>query len=127
MMWQCGARCGNKWEQEEHVVVRVAHPEREVRYLDRHGQWQSGSIAQAQSQARKVATAQTELEIRLQGQPQAKRQRVQAVLSAQCLSTGAFVSHQRPARRCGQERDQAGVAGGGADIGQQLGAVAAVD
>lgn len=70
------------WEQEEHVVVRVAHSEREVRYLDRHGQWQGGSIAQAQSQVRKLATAQTELEIRLQGQPQAKRQRVQAMLSA---------------------------------------------
>jgi hypothetical protein len=70
------------WEQQEHVVVRVAHSERKVRYLDRHEQWRSGSIAQAQSQLRKVATAHTELEIRLEGQPQAKRQRVEVVLSA---------------------------------------------
>ena len=82
------------------MVVRVAHPEREVRYLDRHGQWQSGSIAQAQSQARKVATAQTELEIRLQGQPQAKRQRVQAVLSACPLE----LSYRTNVRRVGAGR-----------------------
>jgi hypothetical protein len=86
------------WEQEEHVVVRVAHPERDVRYFDRHGQdqWQGGSIAQAQLQVRKLATAQTELEICLQGQSGAKRQRVQAVLSACPLELSYRTNVRRP-------------------------------
>jgi hypothetical protein len=85
------------WEQGEHVVVRVSHPEREVRYLDRHGQWQHGSIAQAQLQVRRLATAQSELQICLQGQRQAKRQRVQVVLSAAPLE----LSYRTNVRRVG--------------------------
>ncbi len=84
------------WEQEEHLVVRVAHTERQVRYLDRHDQWHNGSIAQAQLQMRKMATAQTELEIRLQGQPQTKRQRVQAVLSACPVELSYRTNVRRP-------------------------------
>jgi hypothetical protein len=84
------------WEQQEHVVVRVAHPEREVRYLDRHNQWHSGSIAKAQSEVRKVATAGAELEICLQGQRQAKRQHVQVVLSACPLELSYRTNVRRP-------------------------------
>lgn len=84
------------WEQEEHMVVRVAHPEREVRYLDRHNQWHGGSIAQGALEIRKLATAHTELPIRLQGQRQAKRQRVQVVLSACPLELKYRTNVRRP-------------------------------
>lgn len=89
-VWRTG------WEQEEHMVVRVAHSGREVRYLDSHNQWHDGSIAQAQLQVRKLAEAYTELEICLQGQRQAKRQRVQVVLSACPLQLKYRTNVRRP-------------------------------
>jgi len=64
------------WEQQEHVVVRLYHTDRLVRFPDRTGGWQHGSIAQARAQLRHLASAQTMLEVRKCGQPRPKRQRV---------------------------------------------------
>jgi hypothetical protein len=64
------------WEQEEHVVVRVCHTDRCVRFPDGTGGWQQGSIAQARAQLRHLASAQTMLEVRKRGQPRPKRQPV---------------------------------------------------
>lgn len=64
------------WEQNEHVVVRLYHTERRVRFADGQGGWQDGSIAQARRRLRLLARARTMLEVQKRGQPRAKRQAV---------------------------------------------------
>ena len=70
------------WEQAEHLVVRVAHPERLVDLPDGHGGWRPGSIAAARAGMAVVAHAQAQMEVQKQGQPRAKRQSVTAELRA---------------------------------------------
>lgn len=64
------------WEQDEHVVVRVYHTDRRVRFEDGQGGWQDGSIAQARARLRLLARARTMLEVQKRGQPRPKRQAV---------------------------------------------------
>ena len=70
------------WEQDEHLVVRVAHPERLVDMPDVHGSWQPGSIDAARAGMAVVAQAQTQMEVQKRGQPRAKRQSVQVQIRA---------------------------------------------
>src|SRR3954451_5970847 len=70
------------WEQDEHLVVRVAHGERLVDLPDGHGCWQPGNIDAARACMRVVAHAQTEMEVQKRGQPRAKRQTVQVEIRA---------------------------------------------
>jgi Transposase DDE domain len=70
------------WEQDEHLVVRVAHPERLVAIPDGHGGWQPGNIDAARTCLEVVAHAQTQMAVQKQGQPRAKRQTVQVQLRA---------------------------------------------
>ena len=70
------------WEQDEHLVVRVAHPERLVDMPDVHGNWQPGSIDAARAGMAVVAQAQTQMEVQQRGQPRAKRQSVQVQIRA---------------------------------------------
>ena len=51
------------WESDEHLVCRIAHPERRVEWEDRQAGWQSGSLSAARAGMRVVARAQTLLEV----------------------------------------------------------------
>ncbi len=64
------------WEQAEHVVCRVKHPERRVTYHDRQGQWRDGDIATARQHLRLLAQAETMMVVQRGRQPRPKEQRV---------------------------------------------------
>ena len=70
------------WEQDEHLVVRVAHPERLVSIPDRAGGWQERNIAAARERMIVLAQAETMLEVRKHGQPHPKRQCVKVEIRA---------------------------------------------
>lgn len=70
------------WEQDAHLVVRVAHPERLVDMPDAHGNWRPGSIDAARADMAVVAQAQTQMAGQKRGQPRAKRQTVQVQIRA---------------------------------------------
>ncbi len=82
------------WEQHEHLVCRIAHPERLVEWQDGQGGWQTGTLAQARQQMALVARAQTLLEVQKRGQPRAKRQNVTAEIRA-CPIRLAYASNVR--------------------------------
>jgi hypothetical protein len=62
------------WEQPQHLVCRLKHPERLVEVPDGAGGWRAGSIAEAREQAREWARARTEFLVRKRGQRYLKRQ-----------------------------------------------------
>src|SRR4029453_14874122 len=66
------------WEQHEHLVCRIAHPERRVDREDEQGGWLASTLAAARHQMRLVGRAQTLLEVHKRGQPRAKPQTVTA-------------------------------------------------
>ena len=70
------------WEQHEHLVCRIAHPERLLEREDGHGGWQASTLAEARPQMTLVARAQTLLEVQKRGQPRPKRQSVTAEIRA---------------------------------------------
>lgn len=70
------------WEQEEHLVCRVKHPERRVSYQNDAGEWVDGDLAAVQRQLKRLATAETEMLVRRGRQQRAKRQRVEAQIRA---------------------------------------------
>jgi hypothetical protein len=70
------------WEQDEHVVCRVKHPERLVTYQDDAGQWVEGDIEQARKQLKLLATAETEMVVRRGRQRRAKKQRIPVEVKA---------------------------------------------
>jgi hypothetical protein len=47
------------WEQDEHLVVRLYHTDRQVSFQDQQGQWHEGDIAQASSHLRPLARVET--------------------------------------------------------------------
>ena len=62
------------WQQGQHLVCRLKHPERTIEVPDDAGGWRPGTIAAAQGQARELAAVRTELLVRKRGQRYAKRQ-----------------------------------------------------
>jgi hypothetical protein len=70
------------WQQDQHLVCRLKHPERTVEVPDGAGGWRTGSIAEAQGQARARATVRTELLVRKRGQRYPKRQPCTATIAA---------------------------------------------
>jgi len=64
------------WEQQEHLVCRVAHPERLVDIPDGQQGWQRGNLTAARACMSLVARAQTLLNVQKRGQPHPKRQNV---------------------------------------------------
>lgn len=70
------------WEQHEHLVCRIAHPERLVEREDGQGGWQASTLDEARQQMPLVGRAQTRLEVQKRGQPRAKRHNVTAELRA---------------------------------------------
>lgn len=86
------------WEQDEHLVVRVAHPERLVELQDGHGGWRAGSIDAARAHLAVVAHAQTEMEVQKRGQPRAKRQTVQVQIRACPIRVTYATNVRRPGK-----------------------------
>ena len=82
------------WEQHEHLLCRIAHPERLVEREDGQAGWQAGTLAQARQQMTLVARAQTLLEVQKRGQPRAKRQSVTAEIRA-CPIRLSYASNVR--------------------------------
>jgi hypothetical protein len=70
------------WQQDQHLVCRLKHPERLVEVPDDGGGWQPGTIAAAQGQARELARVRTELLVRKRGQRYLKRQPCTAIIAA---------------------------------------------
>lgn len=70
------------WEQQEHVVCRLYHTNRQITYQTPDGGWHAGTIADAQQAAQVVTHAQTLLEVQKRGQPRAKRQTVTVTIRA---------------------------------------------
>jgi hypothetical protein len=62
------------WEQQEHVVCRLQHRDRLVAWQTAHGEWVEGDIQGAVGTLQKLAKAQTEMVVRRERQPRAKRQ-----------------------------------------------------
>jgi len=65
-----------------HMVNRVYHMERIVEWQTASGQWQERYLDATFQYMKHLATIETELEVRLQGQKYAKRQKVTVELSA---------------------------------------------
>jgi len=65
-------------ELGDHGVIRVKHRDRRIEYADRDGVWHSGKVEDAVAKLRPMATCQTEMVVRLNGQPKAKRQELTA-------------------------------------------------
>jgi hypothetical protein len=70
------------WEQEEHLVCRLKHPERLVDYQDEQGQWVPGDIQAARQHLQLLATAETRMVVRRGHQQRPKRQRVPVEIRA---------------------------------------------
>ena len=85
------------WESDEHLVCRIAHPERRVEWEDRQAGWQSGSLSAARAGMRVVARAQTLLEVQKRGQPRPKRQNV----TVEILACPIRVTYETNVRRSG--------------------------
>jgi hypothetical protein len=73
------------WQQGNHLVCRLKHPERLVEQPTASDGWAPVSIADAQTQLRDLAQIETELLVRKRGQRAAKRQPVTATLRARPL------------------------------------------
>jgi hypothetical protein len=85
------------WEQHEHLVCRIAHPERRVEWADRQTGWQRGSLSAARACLRVVARAQTLLEVQKRGQPRPKRQNV----TVEILACPIRLTYESNVRRSG--------------------------
>lgn len=70
------------WGHGSHLVCRLYHFERVVEWQTPDGQWQERYLDATFKHLKPLATVETTLEVRLQGQRKAKRQRVTAHLSA---------------------------------------------
>lgn len=70
------------WEQEEHLVCRLKHQKRLVAWQNARGRWVKGNIQKALVKLPQVAKAQTEMVVRREGQPRAKRQPVPVEIRA---------------------------------------------
>ena len=70
------------WEQKKHLVCRIQHRERLVRYRQKGnkkgtpGQWQAGKIADAQEHLEPMAKTRSQMKIRLGSQKRPKMQTV---------------------------------------------------
>lgn len=70
------------WRQGDHLVSRVFHAERLVQVEIGPGKYQERYLDAAYAHLQKFARIETELEVRLQGQKHAKKQKVRVEISA---------------------------------------------
>jgi hypothetical protein len=88
------------WEQGEHVVGRICHGERLVEYQDEAGVWIKADIQQAKRGLRLLASAQTEMKVRLGSQQAPKLQQA----TVEIRSCPLQVSYETDVRREGGGR-----------------------
>lgn len=88
------------WEQGAHLLCRVKHTERRVRFRQGTGPWQEGSIHQACSHLQPLAQVQSQMKVRLGRQQRAKRQTVQVGIRACPLA----LTYDQNVRRAGAEQ-----------------------
>jgi hypothetical protein len=50
------------WGQQEHLVSRIYHTDRQVAFQVQQGEWHEGDIAQARGELRPLARVETTLE-----------------------------------------------------------------
>jgi len=49
------------WEQQGHLLCRISHDERRVKFMDAQGRWRSGDISQARRALQGLALAESEM------------------------------------------------------------------
>jgi hypothetical protein len=111
------------WQQRQHLVCRLKHADRLVELPDDAGGWQPGTVAQAQQQARPLATVRTEL-----AGPQARAavHQTPALHRPPGRLPGPGRLSARRARSAGQPHPRPdGLAGRGPGRPRRLGALAA--
>jgi hypothetical protein len=69
------------WEQQEHLVSRIYHTDRQVAFQDQQGEWHEGDIAQARGELCPLARVETTLEVRRGKQVRPKKHPVQVELA----------------------------------------------
>jgi len=82
------------WEQQEHLVCRIAHTERLVAYQTVDGQWRDGGAAEARQHLRPMARARTRMVVRRGPQKKEKRQKVTVEIRS-CPLRLAYNTHVR--------------------------------
>jgi hypothetical protein len=83
------------WEQQEHLVSRISHTDRQVALQDRQGGWHESDIAQARAELRPLARVETTLEVKRGKQVRAKQQPVQVELAACPLRVSSWSNVRR--------------------------------
>ena len=84
------------WEQDEHLVVRVYHTDRQISFQDQQGQWHQGTIAQATAHLRRLARVETSLRVKRGKQTRPKQQAVPVDLSACPVQVSYWTNVRRP-------------------------------
>jgi Transposase DDE domain len=84
------------WEQDEHLVVRLYHTDRQVAFQDQQGQWHEGDIAQATSHLRLLARVETSLRLKRGKQVRPKQQPGQVELAACPVRVSYWSNVRRP-------------------------------
>lgn len=90
------------WEQQEHVVCRVYHRERQVDFQTEQGEWVQGSLEQAAQRLRLLARVQTTMEVPLGKQKHPKKQDVEVEVSG----CSCRLTYDREVRRGHSRRGQ---------------------
>jgi hypothetical protein len=86
------------WEHKEHLLCRIYHLERLVRYKTVAGNWQVGPLGEAQTHLHRQGKVETVMEVRLHGQKQKKRQ----VVTVELSSCPVRLSYETNVRRQGE-------------------------
>ena len=70
------------WESGAHLVCRLSHLERLVRFQTQEGPWQAGDIAEARGHLRRMAKTRSRMKVRIGSQKRAKVQTATVAISA---------------------------------------------
>jgi Transposase DDE domain len=84
------------WQQEQHVVCRLAHTDRLVEFPAAEGGWQRGSIAQARTTMRRLTQTSTTVDVTQPTTGRTKSQRVVAEIWAVPLRLTYATNVRRP-------------------------------
>jgi hypothetical protein len=89
------------WEQGEHLLCRVQHRDRKVRWCTEEGEWQEGSVEDSLEDLRPLAKTRSQMKVRLGSQKRPKMQTVRVHISACPLE----LTYDRNVRREGSQEE----------------------
>ena len=89
------------WEQGEHLLCRVQHRDRKVRWCPEEGEWQEGSVEDSLEDLRPLAKTRSQMKVRLGSQKRPKMQTVRVHISACPLE----LTYDRNVRREGSQEE----------------------